>query len=134
MRQEHTPGPWKIDDALEHPLAIIQDEEDGTGICEVGNAEVKRDQAHPESWANARLIAKSPEMYEFIEGIALEGCCQTEGCSEDEPRCSATRARALLRDIAKATGQTNDPDQPRADHMAEMHVGEPNADCDLCEQ
>jgi len=27
-----------------------------------------------------------------------------------------------------------DPDQIRADHMAEMHVGEPNADCDLCEK
>ncbi len=26
------------------------------------------------------------------------------------------------------------PDALRADHMAEMHVGEPNESCDLCEQ
>ncbi len=33
---------------------------------------------------------------------------------------------------AAAESEARTADQIRADHMAEMHVGEPNADCDLC--
>ena len=30
---KHTPGPWKIDEAPDLPMGIIQDNEDGLGIC-----------------------------------------------------------------------------------------------------
>ena len=61
---EHTPGPWKIDDSDELNLGVIQDDDDGMGICEVGNMGVTRNNALPESWANARLIAAAPESYQ----------------------------------------------------------------------
>lgn len=49
MKTLHTPGPWKIfDGPIKH--------------SEYGHAK--------ESGANARLIAASPEMYEFIQRVA----------------------------------------------------------------
>jgi len=49
------------------------------------------------------LMAKAREqdrkmaaLVEFVEGIAAESCCQTPGCSEDDPRCTTMEARAAL--------------------------------------
>ena len=38
----------------------------------------------------------APEMYEALEGIASGGCCETEGCTPDNPYCDANIARAAL--------------------------------------
>jgi len=35
-------------------------------------------------------------MYEALEGIASGGCCETEGCTPDNPYCDANIARAAL--------------------------------------
>lgn len=58
----HTPGPWKIDENEELPLAVIQDNEDGEGVCEIGKPGSTAYSATPEQWANARLIAAAPEL------------------------------------------------------------------------
>ena len=39
---------------------------------------------------------KMAALVEFVEGIAAESCCQTPGCSEDDPRCTTMEARAAL--------------------------------------
>ncbi len=31
-----------------------------------------------------------------LEGIAQSGCCETPGCSVDEPKCTTMEARAAL--------------------------------------
>ena len=58
---EHTPGPWKIDEAENLPLAIIQDNEDGIGICEIEFP------GSTEAYANAYLIAAAPELLKALE-------------------------------------------------------------------
>jgi len=59
--QKFTPGPWKVDEAEGLPIAVIENNEDGNGICEVGIS------TDPETVANARLIAAAPEMYELLK-------------------------------------------------------------------
>jgi hypothetical protein len=61
---EHTPGPWRIDEVEDLPLAVIQDDEDGTRICDVGWSHTKKADASGEQVANARLIAAAPELYD----------------------------------------------------------------------
>lgn len=59
----HTPGPWKVDEAEDLPLAVIRNNEDGEGICgEFGPRT-------PEHIANARLVAAAPEMFESLIAI-----------------------------------------------------------------
>lgn len=50
---------WKIDEAKDLPLAIIEDTEDGTGICEIGKTDENRDQASEWHWNIAREIVQS---------------------------------------------------------------------------
>lgn len=56
----YTKGPWKIDEAEDLPLAVIEDTENGFGICEL---EGTGDNAV----ANARLIAASPDILEALD-------------------------------------------------------------------
>jgi len=37
--------PWKIDEAPEQPLAVIQDTEEGDGVCEIGYPGTRMDSA-----------------------------------------------------------------------------------------
>lgn len=67
MEAKHTPGPWKIDDNKELPLAVIQDDESGTGVCEIGTRGLPRNTAGVVQFADARLIAAAPNMFSRIE-------------------------------------------------------------------
>ncbi len=58
-----TPGPWK---ALDDGSCVIDNR--GLMICDMGFVGVG-----PESHANARLIAESPTMYEYISDKAKRG-------------------------------------------------------------
>ncbi len=62
---KHTPGPWKIDENNELPLAVIQDHEEGQGICELETVSFDTD----ETQANARLIAAAPELLEACKNL-----------------------------------------------------------------
>ena len=59
---QHTKGPWKIDEAEDLPLAIIEDTPDGMGVCEIGAFT-------PQNIANAHLIAAAPELLEQLEAL-----------------------------------------------------------------
>lgn len=59
---KHTPGPWKVDEV--GPLGVIQDDEDGRGICDI---HAPSEDFMEEYKANARLIAVSPELLEAAE-------------------------------------------------------------------
>ena len=42
------------------------------------------------------LHAAAPALLAALEGIALGGCCQSPGCSPDDPKCDAMAARAAI--------------------------------------
>jgi len=67
MDTKHTPGPWKVDDAEDLPLAVIQDTETGDGICEIGIKESRKNDEDEERFANARLIAASPDLLDALK-------------------------------------------------------------------
>lgn len=52
---------WKIDDAPEHPLAVIEDTEEGMGVCEIADpmSYPRRDDAPLCLWEVAREIVES---------------------------------------------------------------------------
>lgn len=60
--EAHTLGPWKIDEDNDLPLAIIEDTDDGLGICEVGYLREQKSGATPKQLAIARLIAAAPDL------------------------------------------------------------------------
>ena len=58
---KHTPGPWRVYQEWVHPCFDHQGQEKTNGdtaICEP---------LGPNKWANARLIAAAPEMYEALK-------------------------------------------------------------------
>lgn len=91
MNTKHTAGPWKIDDALDLPLAVIQDNEMGEGIAELG-------ERTPENEANARLIAAAPELLEALQEMMSRYGSKNSGFDNEE----TAKARAA---IAKAKGE-----------------------------
>lgn len=50
---QHSPLPWKIDEAYDLPLAIIEDTENGYGVCELEFGDTEQ------AKANARLIVRA---------------------------------------------------------------------------
>jgi hypothetical protein len=93
---KHTPGPWIIDPALELPLAVIADTEDGLGICELGTRTL-------ETEANARLIAAAPDLLAALQTFATWHAENFEDFSPEVNAsllCVANEAEAA---IAKAT-------------------------------
>lgn len=78
---------WKIDEAKDLPLAIIEDTEDGYGIAEIG----KRNKRNI---ANAHIIAAAPELLE-----ALKDALNEKNMSQMSYRIRAYQA------IAKAEGR-----------------------------
>jgi hypothetical protein len=89
---KHTKGNWKIDDNQKLPLAIIVDDENGEGICEIGLRT-------EENKANAKLIAAAPELLEALKEL-LEVCPCQNGCAEDDMTCATQKAKSI---IQKAT-------------------------------
>lgn len=99
---KHTPTPWKIDEALDLPLAIISDTDDGMGVAEMG-------ERSPESIANAAFIVKTcnahdellaacKEALELLYG--LSSGCHTKQRAEEY----VAGVLALKRAISKAEG------------------------------
>ena len=95
-RSGHTPGPWKIDDALDLPLAVIRDHEDGEGIAELG-------EYTPENEANARLIAAAPQMLALLRRAYQQGVFFINQSVEEDENCLACEVAAL---ITKIEGRT----------------------------
>lgn len=88
---EHTPGPWTVDTPPDDYLVIRSSE--GRHIC-----------TSIDCWANARLIAAAPEMFDALrEATATLACIDPALQSTIEP--SIEQARAAL---AKATGREVD--------------------------
>ena len=73
MKSEHTPGPWKM---VRSGRIVKEPTRTSIGgvICTIAN------HSHPQSRANARLIALAPEMYSalkaLIEGDSLNNFCK----------------------------------------------------------
>ena len=85
---QHTPGPWDRRNMGTPTGPSARHEVTGNGriICRMGGLT-------KEDYANARLIAAAPEMYEFVKLIAATPT--TFGVDRRVPRC-VTMARALL--------------------------------------
>lgn len=56
-------GAWMIDPAENLPLAVVENTEDGLGVCEIG-------ERTPENLERARLIAAAPDMLAFCRRVA----------------------------------------------------------------
>ncbi len=104
MNTEHTKGPWKVDEAQDLPLAVIVDNENGDGICEIGAEGTRRDDPETpssiEAEANARLIAAAPELLEAC--IALLGECRAyraQGNAEEPYSANMDRAVDIVRKV-----------------------------------
>lgn len=67
MKTTHTPGPWKIDEATDLPFAVIANNSNGDGICEIDGWNGDWDSV---AVANAALIATAPELLENLEEMA----------------------------------------------------------------
>ena len=96
MTHTHTPGPWRIDGNDDLPLAVIEDNEDGTGICEIG-------ERTPLNLANAALIAAAPEMLAALQLIA--DSVTFTGMSQAAPLQLDAVIKVAKAAIARATGQ-----------------------------
>ena len=95
-----TPGPWKVDEIEELPVAVIEDTEDGHGICEVAlHAESNR--------ANAALIAVAPDMYgdcSYIDYAAPEVPASADDEETVEITVTVSALRHLRATLVKARG------------------------------
>ena len=72
---KHTPGPWKIDENKAYPVGVIQDDEMGLGIAEIG-------EWNSRNIANARLIAAAPDLLEACK-LAFERLTPKGGVKKD---------------------------------------------------
>jgi hypothetical protein len=59
-KQTHTP--WIVDPGTDVPLGVIENTEDGMGVCTMDNG----------SKADARLIAAAPEMYQLLDKLHFQ--------------------------------------------------------------
>ena len=85
METKFTPGPWFVTASMESGPVHA-----GNGDVIVGYCEHNAGRMSAEQWANARLVAAAPEMYDILE--TLVGIC-------DEPtddHVFATDAVAVL--------------------------------------
>jgi hypothetical protein len=96
---EHTPGPWKVGD--DNGIEIF-DPSDPDLPWYV--ADVFRSVQKPvDGLANARLIAKSPEMFALLESFANDFAHDGDSDERCHDTCRACRAAELLQEIEKAT-------------------------------
>jgi hypothetical protein len=108
---KYTPGPWEAltrdeyndlfqadeESELLATYAIVSDMNDMYGPWKI--AEIIGGLGEVQVNANARLIAASPKMYQFIKDMAKGWECGTPGCCIDSPCCEVMEARALLAEI-----------------------------------
>lgn len=93
----HTPTPWKVDESQPEQLAVIEDNEDGEGICEMDHS-VKDPVA---CQANAAFIVQAVNAHERLVS-ALQDCLQAlrhapiEGCYGKDARYKAEQVLAEL--------------------------------------
>ena len=91
---KHTPGPWKVDEAEDLPIGVIEDNEDGGGICDVNRI-------GEEAIANAHLIAAAPKLLKavrlFMEQYDIPG---------DRDRASRPEIRAAYEALAQVEGRS----------------------------
>jgi len=75
--QKATHTKWIVDSNKNLPLAVIEDTEDGYGICEI-------DTVHINAKANARLISAAPDMLEALKECSIELFAFLNSCDERE--------------------------------------------------
>lgn len=96
-RPTHTPGPWRI--VRKHKVASIQTPDMAQIIASVGISSQETRQIRDE--ANARLIAKAPEMLPLIEWVVWQyEREQRDGTIGGIDHAIGQSARRLLRAIA----------------------------------
>lgn len=83
MEQER----WIVDPSPELPVAVIEDTEDGEGVCEVGPHLMFAKDRRSENMRRARLIAAAPKMLKGHERI------ETEAAWEDETTIEQLRRK-----------------------------------------
>ena len=72
MGAQHTPGPWAVQEPMDHELWIVEDGKEAYEwrvIAGLPWPSEKGDIARKQVEANARLIAASPDMLEALEQI-----------------------------------------------------------------
>ncbi|WP_338615770.1 hypothetical protein [Achromobacter sp. E1] len=108
MTTKHTPGPW-APHLVDETIVVIPRRPLPQHISTLGHSEVADD----EDYANARLIAAAPELYEALDALftdmliaqgnmrdAAKRDHRWEGCADEiQPRIDAARAA-----LAKARG------------------------------
>ena len=89
---QHTPGPWTISKSPMEATFVMSQE---GWVAQMSKLEQEQ--------ANARLIAKAPEMKDALFGLLLlakhEVWCARNAQGDDECSCFVSKARALLREI-----------------------------------
>lgn len=86
-----TPGPWHIADE-DFPLLV-----EGNGRL-IADCQTFKEKKHPQDLANARLIAKAPEMAELLRELAEEQYYEPPAIPESV-YIFQDRARKLLAEI-----------------------------------
>ncbi len=76
---------WIIDPSEEAPLGVIEDTENGDGICTLEPHKLPHEQ-DSETLATARLIAAAPDMLELLKDLCLNEC-QGSGLGVSFKRC-----------------------------------------------
>lgn len=69
MKTEHSPGPWKITRDKISPCAIESDKYPDTAIAKVYLTDPESRKRTAEFQANARLIARAPELLEALQKV-----------------------------------------------------------------
>jgi hypothetical protein len=74
MEAKHTPGPWLVDDQVEHDRVgfIAVATEAGAHVCDIfpfGNRAGASDRSLAVHRANANLLAAAPDMLEALNGF-----------------------------------------------------------------
>jgi len=89
----HTPFPWHI----KYRVNIFG--ADDRLVASTGGFRTNVDDGEHilENEANAILISRIPEMVDALVDIASGPCCESPGCTVDDPSCDTMRARAALR-------------------------------------
>ena len=82
---------WKIDEALDLPLAIIEDTPDGTGVCEMG-------QRNETTLANAEFIVRAcnshTELLEALQFYMRGHDCASRGECPGKEKANAAISHA----------------------------------------
>lgn len=90
---------WIIDPAGDAPLAVIEDTEDGNGVCTLDPEKLPSEQGE-QAWADARLIAAAPEMLEWLKEGLYRFDCECDNTHEQHgTRCWHCDVNNLINDI-----------------------------------